>query len=88
MSHQHTLRFDEDFIESCKDHGQIELIKCYGCRELVDKADTLGGFCSGCVDINEKEEGTRKTDELDKGPGAVTSARGIQSGTGYDRHAL
>ncbi len=87
MSLQHVLRFDEDFIESRKDHDQVEFMKCVGCRLTFPESDLIGGFCQACSDINEKEEATEKTERLDKGPGP-TKARGNQLGAGHDRLAI
>jgi len=68
MSRQFALRMDEDFIESCKDHDQVQFAKCYGCRLTFPETDLAGGFCQMCSDIYEKEDDTEEIEGLDKSP--------------------
>jgi hypothetical protein len=75
MSRQ--LLLDEDFIESCKDHPEVELVKCYGCHLMFPEEDLSGGFCANCADpIPEEEDDTEKTNCLDKGSPLARAGRG------------
>jgi predicted amidophosphoribosyltransferase len=51
MSLQHALRFDEDFIEDCRQStipdDVLELGRCYHCQHI---AKLSGGLCSDCAD--------------------------------------
>lgn len=58
MSCQASLRFDEDFIEDCKQSTVpdvlLELGRCYHCNRL---AKLSGGLCADCADpLPEDEE--------------------------------
>jgi hypothetical protein len=74
MSCQRSLRFDEDFVEDCRQSALpagafVEFGRCYGCLLTFPQDDMIGGFCATCADINEEEDATKKNDCLDKGPG-------------------
>jgi len=60
MSHisAHDYAEFHESIESLRDTDDEPMVKCYGCRHIVPKSDTLGGFCGDCVDITEKKEVT------------------------------